>query len=189
MSALLLVPPAGEPLSLAEAKQFLRVAHDDDDAVITALIAAARAHVEAITRRVLLTQSWRLVLDAWPADGRIVLRIGPLQALLQAQVFDADGVAQALAVARFVVDIAANVIAAPLWALPAPGRSHAGIALDVLCGYGAEGSDVPADLRQALRLLVAHLYEHRGITAVGGAVAMQPAGFHALIAPYRMLSL
>jgi uncharacterized phiE125 gp8 family phage protein len=189
MSAVLLVPPDGEPLSLTEAKQFLRVDHDDDDAVISALIAAARTHMEAITRRVLLTQTWRLVLDAWPADGRIVARIGPLQALHAARVFDADGVAQALEVESFVVDAAANVIAAPRWALPPPGRSHAGIALDVLCGYGALGSDVPADLRHALRLLVAHGYEHRGLVAVGGAVAMQPGGFSALIAPYRVLSL
>lgn len=188
MPSMLLTPPPGEPLSLAEAKQFLRVAHADDDAVISALIAAARAHVEAITRRMLLTQTWRLVLDAWPANGRIVLRSGPLQSVLAVQVFDADGGAQALEVARFVVDAAANAIAAPRGALPVPGRSQAGIALDVLCGYGAEAGDVPADLRQALRLLVAHSYEHRGITAVGGAVAL-PAGFHALIAPYRMLSL
>jgi len=58
----------------------------------------------------------------------------------------------------------------------------------IAAAFGAEAGDVPADLRQALRLLVAHSYEHRGITAVGGAVAL-PAGFHALIAPYRMLSL
>jgi uncharacterized phiE125 gp8 family phage protein len=189
MSSMLLTPPDGEPLSLAEAKQFLRVAHDDDDAVITALIAAARSHVEAITRRMLLTQTWRLVLDAWPANGRVTPRIGPLQALLQAQVFDAAGGAQALEVESFVVDAAAGVIAAPRWALPAPGRAVAGIALDVICGYGTDASDVPADLRQAMRLLVAHSYEHRGLVAVGGAVAMQPAGFHALIAPYRVLSL
>ena len=48
MSAILLIPPSAEPWSVAEAKAFLRVEHDDDDAVIAALIAAARGHVEAL---------------------------------------------------------------------------------------------------------------------------------------------
>ncbi|WPO39006.1 head-tail connector protein [Tardiphaga sp. 42S5] len=189
MSALLLVPPASEPLSLAEARQFLRVEHADDDAVITALIAAARAHVEALTRRALLTQTWRFMLDAWPANGRFTPRIGPLKTLLVARVFDASGVAQALDVESFVADSAAHVIAAPCWALPAPGRAVAGIELDVICGFGALASEVPVDLLHALKILLAHWYDNRGLAASGGGAAMQPAGLHALTAPYRGLSL
>jgi len=71
MSSILLTPPAAEPVTLADAKAWLRVEHDDDDDVIAALIAGARSHVEAQTRRALITQSWRLVLDRWPRDGRI----------------------------------------------------------------------------------------------------------------------
>ena len=69
MSAILLNAPASEPVSLAEAKLFLRVEHDDDDDLIAALIAAARVQVEAQTRRALITQTWRLVRDVWPAGG------------------------------------------------------------------------------------------------------------------------
>lgn len=189
MSAILLVPPAAEPLSLAEAKDFLRVAQADDDAVITALIAAARHHLEALTRCALLTQTWRLVRDAWPADGRLQPRIGPLRQLVAARVYELTGPPHAIDVEGFVVDTAANVIAAPRWTLPAPGRFAAGIELDVVCGFGDAASDVPDDLRQALRLLVAHWYDNRGIAAIGGTVAMLPAGVGALVAPYRRLSL
>ncbi len=186
MSALLLVPPSREPLMPVEAKAFLRVEHGDDDDVITALIAAARVHVEAMTRRALLMQTWRFVLDAWPRDGRLEPRIGPLRELVAARVFDADGAARDIDGESFVVDSAANVIAAPCFALPAPGRVQAGIALDVLCGYGAEAGDVPADLRQAIRLLLAHWYDNRVATTDGAAV---PASVRALLAPYRMLAL
>jgi uncharacterized phiE125 gp8 family phage protein len=52
MSTTLLVPPAAEPLSLSDAKAYLRVAHAADDDLIAALIVSARVHVEAQTRRV-----------------------------------------------------------------------------------------------------------------------------------------
>ena len=40
MPSILLAGPAVEPVTLAEAKQFLRVEHDDDDDIIAALIPA-----------------------------------------------------------------------------------------------------------------------------------------------------
>jgi uncharacterized phiE125 gp8 family phage protein len=185
MSAMPVVAPLAEPLSVAEAKGFLRVEHEDDDVLIASLIAAARGQIEALTRCALLSQTWRVVLDAWPRDGRVTPRIGPLRNVTAARTFDAAGNARALDVGRFVVDAAQGVIAAPFWSLPAPGRAVAGIALDVEIGFGANAADVPEPLRQALRLLVAHWYENRGLVALGASVAMLPAGVAALVAPYR----
>ncbi len=79
MSSILITPPAVEPVTLADAKAYLRVDNDDDDGVISALIAGARSHIEAQTRRALITQAWRLVRDAWPGDGRIAVLPSPLQ--------------------------------------------------------------------------------------------------------------
>lgn len=61
--------PAAEPVSLTEAKAHLRVDVADDDLLIGALIVAARQHAETITRRVLVTQSWKMTLDQFPAPG------------------------------------------------------------------------------------------------------------------------
>jgi uncharacterized phiE125 gp8 family phage protein len=96
MSAILLTAPAVEPLSLDEARAFLRVEHNDDDEAIASLSSGARIHIEAATRRALITQSWRLSFDAWPDDGRLKVRPGPLQSLTAARVYDFSNNAHAL---------------------------------------------------------------------------------------------
>ncbi|MBW8067975.1 MAG: hypothetical protein GJU73_11120, partial [Ferrovum sp.] len=63
--------PGVEPVSLLEAKAHLRVDIPDDDALITALIVAARMHAETVTRRALIAQSWKLVLDSFPGPTLI----------------------------------------------------------------------------------------------------------------------
>jgi uncharacterized phiE125 gp8 family phage protein len=192
MSSILLTAPAVEPLSLAEAKAYLRVETPDDDDVIAALIVGSRIHVEAQTRRALITQSWRIAVDAWPVDGRLPIVPAPLQALAAARVYDFDNNAQALDTDAFVLDKGASaLIFAPnlaTWALPAPGRTSAGIELDVMVGYGDAAADVPEPLRQAIRSLVAHWYENRGLVSAGATAAL-PQTVAALLAPYRVLSL
>ena len=80
MTAALITPPALEPVSLAEAKAHLRIDGDDDDALVTAAIVAARVHVEAATRRALIEQGWRVYLDAWPRKRIVPIPIAPLLA-------------------------------------------------------------------------------------------------------------
>ena len=184
MSSILLSGPVVEPISLDDAKAFLKVETADDDDAIAALIAGARVHVEAQTRRALLTQSWRLVRDAWPGDGRIAVVPAPLQALTAARVYTLDGSTQAIDAAA-----APAILAFGASPPPAPGRMTAGIELDVRAGYGDAADAVPPDLRQAIRMLLAHWYENRGMIAAGGAVALLPRSVAALIAPYRVLSL
>lgn len=149
--ALLLTPPALEPVSLADAKHFLRVEHDDDDDVIAALIAAARVHVEAQARRALIDRTWRLVRDVWPASGRLPVLPAPLREVTAIRVFDADGMPQLLDVGDFAIDTASApaVLAFARGASPAPGKLAAGIEIDIIAGYGDEPDALPAPLRQA----------------------------------------
>ena len=190
MPSILLTPPAVEPLSLAEAKDYLRVAHSDDDVLIAALIAGARAHVEAQTRRALITQTWRHSRNAWPADGRIAVLPAPLQTLAAARVYDEHGAAQAIDVETFVLDTisAPGVISFPPWSVPGPGQKYGGIELDVIVGYGNAAGDVPEPLRIAIRALLLHWYENRGVAAESD-VSPLPWSVAALIATYRVMSL
>jgi uncharacterized phiE125 gp8 family phage protein len=191
MSSILLTGPAVEPVTLAEAKAYLRVEHDDDDDVISALIAGARVHIEAQTRRALITQTWRLTRDVWPIDGRILILPAPLRELTAARVVMLNGSTQDISPSDFSADRAGApaILAFGPGALPMSDRPIAGIELDVDVGYGDAPADVPEPLRQAIKLLIAHWYENRGITASGREAAVLPHTVAALIAPYRVLSL
>jgi uncharacterized phiE125 gp8 family phage protein len=188
MPSILLSGPAAEPITLVDAKQFLRVEHDDDDDVIAALIAGARIHVEASTRRALVTQGWRLTRDVWPDCAFLAVLPVPLVSLDAARVYRHDGSTLAIDTDVFGLDkvsAPARLIFAR-GAVQAPERAASGIEIDITCGYG-EPEDVPEPLRQAVRLLVAHWYENRSL--VGGEVAVLPQTVAALIAPYRVVSL
>lgn len=191
MSSILLTGPAVEPIALAEAKAYLRVEHDDDDDVIAALIAGARVHVEAQTRRALITQTWMLVRDVWPIDGRILLLPAPLRDLSAARIVKRDGNEQSINLNLFTIDGAGApaVLAFAPGTMPISDRPVAGIELDIETGYGDAPTDVPEPLRQAIRLLVAHWYENRGLATIGHEVAVLPRTVSALIAPYVVLAL
>lgn len=184
MASIRLSGPAAEPVSVAEARAYLRVDNGDEDELIAALIVAAREQVEAATRRALIAQEWRLVLDEWPARGRVDVVPAPLASLDAARIFDADGTAQAIDLQHFVPDRSRDQLAFLPWTLPKPGRARAGIELDVTVGYGAAPDDVPEPLRQAMRLLLGHAYESRGVT---GAASVRSFGVAALLAPFRVL--
>src|SRR4029077_8436101 len=104
MPSILLSGPGVEPITLAEAKQFIRVEHDDDDDVIGALIAGSRIHVETQTRRAPITQSWRRPRARWPDIGCLPLLPVPVKTLDAVRVYKSDGTTQVIDAAAFVLD-------------------------------------------------------------------------------------
>jgi len=187
MAAILIEPPESEPLSLSEAKNYLRVGHEADDALILSMIAAARLQVEAHTRRALLTQTWRVVLDRWPTAGVIASPVSPLREVVAARVKDGAGESQELDLDCFIANAASapGVIAFDARRVTQPLALSAGIEIDIEAGYGAP-ADVPAPLVQAVRLLLVRAYEYRGEDRGGGAI---PDGIAGLLAPFRVVSL
>ena len=54
MTPLLLTPPMAEPVTLAEAKMYLKIDFNDDDDLIQTLISAARLMIEAASGHMLI---------------------------------------------------------------------------------------------------------------------------------------
>lgn len=185
MAAILIEPPETEPLMLDEAKAFLRVEHAVEDELIASLIKAARMAVETATRRALITQGFRIVLDAWPAGDRIPSPVSPLRSLTGARVRAANGSATDLNLAAFTLDTASSVIHFDRGLVSEPGQPIAGIEIEVTAGYGEDAASVPEPLRQAMRFLVARYYAQRDRIEKDEL----PETVRALLASYRAVSL
>jgi uncharacterized phiE125 gp8 family phage protein len=190
MTSILLTAPLVEPISLADAKTFLRVADAADDQLITTLIAAARVHIEALTRQAHIQQDWQLVLNRWPDNGEIELPIGPFVELLDARTFDQNGVPTPIPTIEFLPAIGRSPTKLRVPNSVATGlRDRAGIEIDYRVGFGADASSVPNDLKHAMQTLVAHWYQNREAVVMAGSGAIVPLGFDQLIAPYRVPNL
>jgi uncharacterized phiE125 gp8 family phage protein len=179
MSLQLNSPPATEPVTLDQAKAWLRIESGDEDALIASLIPAARARAEWHMGRALVVQGWTLWLD-W-ADPCITIPLPPLQSVEAVTLYKRDGGTVVLAAGDYTVDAAGSRVL--LKALPADLRPINAAAIAFTAGYG-DADDVPADIAQAILQIVSALYEHRG-----GDAAPTPDSALALLAPYRTLKL
>lgn len=192
MTSLLLAGPAVEPVALEAAKGFLRVDDTAEDAFIETLVTAARLHIEGVTGRALVTQTWRLTLDAWPEDRVVDLPVGPLRSLTAITAYDGEGTGHDIPLAQFrpETDAAPARLFLPPTVSGMPAlRRRGGIEVDYAVGYGDTGDDVPADLRRALLSLVGYWFENRAAVVIAGSGAVVPAGFDRLVAPYRRMAL
>ena len=150
MSLSLITPPVGEPVTLADAKAHLRIDTPDDDALITALISAARARAEWHTGRAFMTQSWILWLDSWPENGIVEIPLPPLATVSAVTLYARDDTATLLDPARFVVDLAGGRIALrQSTILPPLLRVIDAIQVAFTAGYG-DATAVPQPLKTAI---------------------------------------
>jgi uncharacterized phiE125 gp8 family phage protein len=194
MKLQLLNGPAVEPVSLDEAKQWLRLDGNDEDQLLSALIVSARLIIEAYTRRSLITQNWRLIADGWPeatagsCSPVIAIPFAPFQRVAAIRVYDADNVAQSVPTdALRILSQNDRTNLQFLVAPPLPGRSFDGVEIDVAIGYGDNPADVPEPLRRAILMLVAYWRENRGDTQISGvSISLQAK---AAAAPYRRARL
>ncbi|TPW29445.1 hypothetical protein FJU08_14010 [Martelella alba] len=184
MTYALTTPPASEPVSLAEAKVFLRVDHEDDDDLIAGLIVTARKHLEALTGLSLITQGWRLYRDSWPRSGMISLAHGPVTSVSVVTVYDADGNANTITLDRARLDGAGRPARFYLPDIAATCAPMNGIEVEFTAGYG-DAADVPEPARDAITRHVAHMYALRGVVAASDQPAAEPQGYEALIAPLK----
>lgn len=184
MNPIVLAGPAVEPVSLADAKAYLRLDGEDEDELVGALIAAGRITVERATRSYLLAQQLRLTLPACDPARAIRIPLAPLMSVDAVRLRLADGSLQLLAPEAYRLDAGRDPaeLLVDASALGATGRRD--VQVEATCGYGAAASAVPPPLVLAVRRLVAFWFEERGDGSAPMASRGLPSDVAALIAPF-----
>ena len=188
MALVLTGPPTLEPISIAEAKDHLRVDHTDEDTLIASLILTSRLHIEAGLSIALITQSWTWTFDAWPTrNSNVTLPLRPVSSISAINVLDGSGTPLPVPATDYVLDgdHVPPRLSNTKGTWPKPGKAQAGIEISFVAGFGAAASDVPQPVRHALMLLVAHWYEHRDPIEIGSAQTAVPDAVSVLLKPYR----
>lgn len=175
--------PAGEPVSVEEAKRFLRVSHDDDDPDILDLITTARLMVERYCRRACLTTRFRWVLAQdtsyvitpiipylmleppvpaaqWELPRSSVTAVHSVTATNEANV------TTTLPADQYRIQLGIDPARIQLL-VPSSPRAFLALTTEFSAGYGTTASAVPMTVRTAIKTLVAWLYENRGDADTG----------------------
>ena len=186
---LTLSAPGAEPLTTAEAKTHLRVGHANDDTYIDTLVKSARIQAENFLNRALITQVVVMTLDCFPAV--IEVPRPPMDSTEPTITYlDENGDSQTLATSK----IRLNRALEPAIITPAEGETWpntqpvtGAVTVQVSAGYGGSGSDVPAPIIHAIKILVGHYYAHREPVVVGTSIAEMPQSAMDLLWPYRIV--
>ncbi|MBY6275383.1 head-tail connector protein [Symbiobacterium thermophilum] len=182
------VPPDQEPVSLEEAKAHLRVDGNHDDALIAALITAAREYAEGYQQRAFVTQTLELTLDCFPASGEIELPRPPIQRVESITCTLADGSTMTVDPDTYLLDAPSGRLALAYGA-SWPNVTLApigGVTIRYVAGYG-DPSKVPAKVKQAILLIVGHWYANREDAVVGTVITRLPMAAEALLWQDRLL--
>ena len=161
--------PADEPVTVAEAKAYMRVSYSTEDSLITTMITAARRLAEAYTRRAIIEQEWLMVMDNVPQFREFELPWPLLISVEQILFTPSGGTPTVFDASNYIVDDASN-----------PGRvalkkgaswpdndleTIAGFTIRFKAGYGADGAEVQAAeprFQEAIKMAVANWFEQRG---------------------------
>lgn len=167
--------PAAEPLTLAEAKLYLRVDGGAEDALIADMLTTVREAAEGYLGKSLMTQGWVMTYQDY-APSCVPLAKGPVQSVESVVTRDRNGNATTLLAARYHLSPVEDALH-----LDAALMAHA-IEVHYTVGYG-DADDVPSSVRQGMLVHLAALYEDR----LGG-MTIPPASV-TLYAPHREVRL
>lgn len=190
MALYLVTAVAQEPLSLGETKLHCRVEHADDDALLTALIIAAREYCETFTHRALAPQTWDLKLDDFPCGSEIpiVLPKPPATSVTSISYVDSNGDTQTWASSNYTTEFPSGQWAEKARIVPAYSVSWPvtrsvinAVTVRFVCGY----TTCPESIKAAMKLLIGHWYGNREAVVVGTISGPLQQGVDALLWPFK----
>ena len=154
---------ATDPVTLAEAKEHLRIDGTDDDTWLTNNITAATNIAQKFANRQFVTATYDWFLPGFCWD-ELRVPMPPLQSVTSITYVDSAGTTQTLATSVYQVDANRE----PGRITPAYGQywpswrvdTYNAVTVRFVAGYGA-ASAVPKEVKTAILLWLGELYENR----------------------------
>jgi uncharacterized phiE125 gp8 family phage protein len=193
-------------VTLAEAKAHLRVDDTESDDLITAVIYSAQEHVQAMTNLEFTNTTRTLKLDRFPGGkemwdisewapalinedlmGRIRIKYAPLVSVTSITYYDGDNAQQTLASTNYEVNTwikPGTIKLAKDGTWPTLYEREDAVTITYVAGFGANTTDVPYQIKQAMLLLIGAWYEFREAIVQGQAPKDIPWGARALLASF-----
>lgn len=156
--SIVVTEPELEPITMEDAKSFLKVDDSEDDSLIDLLRRAAREHVEQLTGLSLVTQTRALKLDCFPYCDTIKLTDGPFQSLSHVKYYDANDVLKTVSPSDYWFDsVDGRIQIKNTW--PSTKTRQNAVEIEYIAGYEVE--QVPGPLLEAMRVVMGYMFEHR----------------------------
>lgn len=202
MKSVLVTSSTGEPVTLTEVKQHLRISTastaEGDEEVLNSLIKASRERIEDITNRKIMKQTWDCYYDEWPANKTIEIPYTPLIGVKSTSTGitykKPDGNTTTMSSTKWVIDTVSE-----------PGRVcldyNEGWPTDTLhnvnpirvraiVGYGTTSAGsiamIPNGIKLAMKMLIGHWFENRENSIVQQSIQEIPNGVKMLLQSLRV---
>lgn len=183
-----------EPLTLAQAKEWLRVDSDQENDALEVLITTAREIVEFRTGRAIPQQTWKLVASDWPrsdiyGNDTLALPTAPLLSVENVKYYpDGGGAQQTMSSALYhtaMTGMPGMIVLVDGQSFPDLTTRPDAVEINYTAGYASTGA-VPKPLLHAIKLVLSHLYENRTPVVVGTIASPLPLGLENLLDGYRV---
>jgi len=182
----LVASPSGLPVTVAESKTDLRIQHAAEDSIIEDFISSATDYCQEVVGKKLISQEWRYSISS--ASFCVVLPIAVATEITEINYYDADNNLQSADINDFyfyALEDSAFVEPKHGKNWPATFARRDAISINFKVGY-ADAEAVPAAIKRAIRLLVAHWYECRTAATIGTEAKEIPMGVNALLGSHRI---
>lgn len=181
-------------ISLAQARDWLRITDDSENNLLTALISAATRRTEDSTRRALIDTTY---IDHFRSFAQVhELARADAHTLLTIQYFDTSGILQTLSpeytftftpIDQGIGQLRFHSTNTPTPSFPDLDENRLlPVQITYTAGYGTAPENIPDTLLTAVRYLLAHYYENRTPINIGSSVNPIPETVETLLQMHRV---
>lgn len=182
--------PTVEPITLADAKEQLRVDHTEHDIMITGLIIAAREQVEAMCGRAIVQQMRIAYFDNWP-DTVFHLFYPEIRSVEDIKYTNSTGVQVTYSSDNYSLDPGSEPGRIVLgyqktWPTVTLNQEDYPIEIKYKCGYEPNGSDLTANIPERIKLVIRMLVESMYGGMQDGYARYRDNAIHSMLTQYRV---